>query len=416
VFIMDSFTPHTRSTEWQTPHAELCRISKRRSGLDYDEGTWLLAAHRCRVHDHLGYASFAEYAHRVLGHGPHETNERLRVAGALEKLPRLSRALREGELPWSALRELTRVATAETEAEWLQISAGRTVQQIQQSVSGLALGQRPGDAPRFQFTRHVLRLEVSGETMATFREAVAKLRRDAGGDFDDEAALLEMARTVLGGKRDAGRATYQVALSVCPRCQHGSQVGRGRRVDVGTDIIAMARCDAQDVGVVDASPSGRRSHVGPTRQRKRAQQTIPPATRRKVMRRHNGRCAVPGCSNATFVDVHHIDRRAAGGGHDENNLVVLCGGHHRAVHRGQLIIEGRYSTGLSFRHADGAPYGGTWTARRRDAQAAIFGALRKLGLTRRAARSALARSDGGGVPSVEELLRGFIGSSEPAEG
>ena len=31
--------------------------------------------------------------------------------------------------------------------------------------------------------------------------------------------------------------------------------------------------------------------------------------------------------------------------------------HHRAVHKGKLVIEGSWSTGLTFRHADGSPYG-----------------------------------------------------------
>ena len=49
--------------------------------------------------------------------------------------------------------------------------------------------------------------------------------------------------------------------------------------------------------------------------------------------------------------------RSEGGDHDEDGLVVLCSAHHRAQHRGHLLIEGRVSTGLRFRHADGRGYG-----------------------------------------------------------
>jgi hypothetical protein len=63
--------------------------------------------------------------------------------------------------------------------------------------------------------RHVLRFEVSGEVLATFREALSQLRREAAGSLDDDAALLLMARQVLGGPVDEGRASYQVAMTVC---------------------------------------------------------------------------------------------------------------------------------------------------------------------------------------------------------
>ena len=61
----------------------------------------------------------------------------------------------------------------------------------------------------------MLRFEVSADTYATFREAVTLLRREAGASLDDDATLLALARHVLGGPRDDGRASYQVVLRVC---------------------------------------------------------------------------------------------------------------------------------------------------------------------------------------------------------
>ena len=75
------------------------------------------------------------------------------------------------------------------------------------------------------------------------------------------------------------------------------------------------------------------------------------------MARDHGRCVVPGCRCATYVDLHHLKFRSDGGRNDDDNLVVLCGAHHRAVHRGQLRITGTPSTGLTFQHADGTRYG-----------------------------------------------------------
>jgi hypothetical protein len=249
----------------------------------------------------------------------------------------------------------------------------------------------------------VLRFEVSAETYASFREAMAKLRRDAGSSLDDDASLLLLARHILGGPVDEGRAAYQVALTVCQECGRGWQQTRGELVDVGSEIVEMARCDAQHLDRIDA-------HVGgqPTK----ARQDVTPAVRRKVMRRDGGRCVVPGCAHGMFLDVHHIELRSEGGDHIPDNLVTLCGAHHRALHRGQLVIEGRVSTGLIFRHADGTPYGRAADPRTVSVFEHAFLGLRSLGFREAEARRALERIRAEthvGDASVESILRRALG-------
>src|SRR6188768_3571090 len=116
---------------WVRAHQELTRLAKDRARLDADEGGWLLRALRAATHVHLGYGNFGEYIEKILGYKPRWTEERLRVAEALEQLPEARRALSEGKLSWSAARELTRVATAETEREWLDASKNKTVRQLE---------------------------------------------------------------------------------------------------------------------------------------------------------------------------------------------------------------------------------------------------------------------------------------------
>ncbi len=128
--------------DWRQAHAELLRIAGEHLALDRDEGRWLLAARRARVHVELGYATFAEYIERVLGYGPRTTEDKLRVAEALEQLPQLSAS----DLSWSALRELTRVATPATERAWIDAAKTRTVRDIERLVSGRAPGDGPADS------------------------------------------------------------------------------------------------------------------------------------------------------------------------------------------------------------------------------------------------------------------------------
>jgi hypothetical protein len=379
--VVTNVVPPKRS-DWRAAHEALTRLARTRAGLDFEEGQRLRAAQLARVHERLGCASFVEYIERLFGYSPRLTLGKLRVAEVLERLPALADALRSGSASWSSLRELTRVATSETERAWLDASRGKTMREVERLVSGHRPGDLPTDAKDVSAERHVLRFEVSGEVLATFREAVAKLRQDAGGSLDDDAVLLLMARQVLAESADDGRASYQLAVTVCESCARATQTGGGEPVAIAPEIAEMARCDAQLVG--HQSPKGSRPQ--------RASQTIPPAIRRTVLQRDHHRCQVPGCRHATFVDVHHLRARSDGGGHEPDNLLTLCGAHHRACHRGDLIIEKGPTGVLEFRHADGTTYGESPSAGKIDATARALRALRHLGFSEREARDAVHRA------------------------
>jgi hypothetical protein len=105
------------------------------------------------------------------------------------------------------------------------------------------------------------------------------------------------------------------------------------------------------------------------------------------MKRHHGHCAVPGCRNHRFLDVHHVVARAEGGGHDADGLLPLCGSHHQAVHAGRLVIEGSASSGFRFAHADGTAYGGRPRPGDVEMAVQVMGALEHLGFGASRARA-----------------------------
>jgi hypothetical protein len=200
-------------------------------------------------------------------------------------------------------------------------------------------------------------------------------------------------------------------------------------VPVAPEIAAMAECDGQHLGAIaptainavqtasnDAHVDATNAHVDApdahahvdAPRPPRAKQTIPPARRRTTLRRDQHRCRVPGCCNATFLDVHHVTARADGGGNDIANLIVLCGAHHRAVHRGELVIEGTAADDVRFRHADGSRYGEAVSPAQIDVQTKVFKALCGLGFGDGAVRrvlDALRREPGVGPVTTEGLLR-----------
>jgi hypothetical protein len=443
---------------WAKAHETLLQLARERSELEGREGRALLLAMRAKVHVHLGYGSLVEYVERLFGYSPRTTLEKLRTAEALEGLPELDQALTKGQLSWSAVRELARVAIAETERDWLDAAKGRTVRDVERLVAGHERGDRPGDAALPLAVRHFLRFEVAAETLATFRHAMNELRKQSGEHLDDDSALLLMARHVLGngepvggrepvGSKDrrgsedltdgpgstnicssaaASRASYQLALTLCEQCGRGFQDACGERLEVDAAIVEMARCDAQHIGHVEStrpppeSGGDAQTHVGHPQTRvslratqHRATQTVPPALRRRVLCRDKGRCVVPGCRHTTFIDVHHLDLRSEGGRHDADNLVVLCTAHHRAVHHGRLGITGVPSTGLRFEHADGTPYGHAPSPHTIALLEQVFRGLRGLGFKEGEARRALDAatqevSQEGAAPSAQDLLRAAL--------
>jgi RuvA, C-terminal domain/HNH endonuclease len=340
---------------------------------------------------------------RVLGYGPHAAAERLRVAEALVELPATRAALVAGEVTYSAVRELTRVAVPQTEVAWLAAVRGRTLREIEPMVAGRHKGDGPDAPPTAEARRHVVRFEVSGETLALLRDARIALADATGEHLDHDGLLAALCRAVLSGRDEDApvRARHQIALTVCETCERGWQDGGGTPVPVEPEVIDRARCDAQEIGRVDAAVPAR------------ATQDVPPSVRRLVWRRDHGRCVVPGCRSARFLELHHIEPRSEGGSHTADNLALICFAHHKAVHEGRLVIRGRASAGLTFTHADGRPYGAPSPAVAMIDDAVA--ALRGTGFTAAQARDAVASatSHGGRDATLEEVIRAALQRLRP---
>ena len=138
---------------------------------------------------------------------------------------------------------------------------------------------------------------------------------------------MAMATAILGGAandNDHGRAKFQVRVTTCDTCAQTFFEGGGRKIPVTAADAARADCDAQRLGADE-----------------RAAQDIPPKTRREVIHRDGGKCAVPRCRSARFTEIHHVVPRSEGGSHDASNLCCLCDGHHKLLHEGKLRLSGR---------------------------------------------------------------------------
>ncbi len=410
---------------WAEVHDQLQTLAAAQRRADHAQGRLLLSAKRLALHTHFGLGSFAEYAHRHFGYTAGQVYERLRVASALEGLPKTDAALAAGELTWSATRELTRIVDADTEQEWLEDVKNKTVRQIERMVSHRRPGQLPSD-PASQLPQlHTVRLALSADVLALYRDAIRFARKQTGEELDEAEALAVILRHAMSSASAAAvdgsdaelpavalGAPYQIAITLCERCGQGFAETGGELVAVDDAVTERAQCDAQHIGRVDGSPRdvGAGPHVGagliPSKPA-RATRSVPPSVKRAVLRRQRRGCAVPGC-RSPIHEIHHLEYPLDGPCREEQ-VLGLCGAHHRRVHEGALLIQRGTDGALSYRHADGADYGAalsvTWHALRDMAQSALV----HMGFPAARVRQALVRlgaGDGEERPAtIHALLR-----------
>ncbi|NVB76926.1 MAG: HNH endonuclease, partial [Kofleriaceae bacterium] len=299
-----------------------------------------------KLHWMLGHSTMLEYMEFALGYTPHVARERLRVARALVQLPATSGALATGQLPFSAVRELTRVATEDTEREWLARARDKTVHEIEEMVTGRAPGDRPDDPARPDLRERRLGLSLPPQAFALWRQARTELANERGAEVTDADLLETLCRRFLApGTGEAG-PTHQIAYTQCRDCKRATQNGAGREIDISPEVFDSAACDARVIGSVDGSTVSK------------ATTTVTKRTREQVFARDRGRCQVPGCRASRNLHIHHIIPQEAGGPHAMWNLLLICGGHHVANHAGLLSITGRAGSrdGLSIRWTSRPPW------------------------------------------------------------
>ena len=377
---------------WREVDTQLRRLAAHRCALDAAEAHWLRLAKRAEIHRHVGLGSFVEYLERTLGYRPRTALERIRVAEALASLPRLGEALESGRVPYSTVREVSRIATSVTEHAWLECVVGKTVREVEAMVAGRTPGDDPETPADPDLEPRHLRLALSPDVYARFLAARRQLEEDTGEHLSDDDVMAALCDGALAPREGRGPRA-QIAMTICERCDRGWQDAAGQVIEVDAAAVARAHCDAQHVGRVDGEAPAPLVDA------------VPVAVRRQLERRDHGRCVVPGCRSSRYLDLHHVVPRAHGGAHTARNLCLLCTGHHRAAHDGRLRISGE-APALTFQHGDGRAYGAP-PPEAADHAAETQLALRTLGFSATETNAAVeqGRAHVGAAASLEDWIR-----------
>jgi hypothetical protein len=317
--------------------------------------------------------------------------EKVRVAHALEKLPKISASMAKGELSYSKVRELTRVASTVTEDCLLMVALNGSAHHVETLVRGYRRAieaQELSREERQQSSRSVtfhydddgsliVNARLPAEVGAVFVKALdvgmEELSTDvpAGTSETHEKkltrsikradALAIIAESFLqhGAEAMNGGDKYQVVVHVSEeslssvRAEPVEALWSDCRFDDGVAIANESAhrlsCDCSVVRMTE-DEEGNPLNVG------RKTRSIPPALKRALNSRDQG-CRFPGCTNKRYTHGHHVDHWANGGETKLGNLVTLCYFHHRLVHEGGWVIQVLNDGAFRFLRPNGESFG-----------------------------------------------------------
>jgi 5-methylcytosine-specific restriction endonuclease McrA len=333
-----------------------------------------------------GLFSCAHWLNLKCGIGMNAAREKLRVAHALAELPKISERFDKGQLSFSKVRAITRIADASNEDYLLMIADHGTAHHVEKLVSKYRTAKRLQDVD-------IVQAQYNNREMTHYYDDAGCLVIKARLPADQGALIvkaLEMAMDAQFQDKDVYPKGTSTAVTSDPDSESEAEPTpiAARRADALTDIAETymnnnessgSTADRYQVVVhvsTDQIPSGQTSHIedGPgvtavTSRRiacdssvvcikedkngeplsiGRRSRSIPPPMRRALRARDKG-CRFPGCTNTRFVDGHHIKHWADGGDTSLDNLVLLCRHHHHLVHEGGFACSKDENGAITFK-------------------------------------------------------------------
>ena len=300
--------------------------------------------------------------------------EKVRVATALFDLPKISRAFAAGELSYSKVRSLSRVATPQNEAQLLEYALQATAEQVQRRCQQLRNADRAAstrdvnEIHRGRFLcrsvdgsgRMTISVELTEEAgalvIAALERAMAEAdaSRDASEPEDETAfparqadALVDMARAYLAGEsaKSASPADHYQVVVHMDEAALRAEPAEGARSDLPVESVRRLCCDTSVVMVTEDA-EGNPLDLG------RKHRVVQPALRRALIARDR-HCCYPGCAHTRWLEAHHVMHWIDGGKTSLDNTLLLCSAHHRRLHEGGFRIKPNHTGEWYFETAAG---------------------------------------------------------------
>ncbi len=336
-----------------------------------------------------GFRSCAHYLNYRIGLSLGAGREKVRTAHALAELPLVSDAYRQGQLSFSKVRAITRVATPTNEEMLLDMAKAGTASHLEKIVREFrkATGVKEVEQANLQYERRRLRtyfdadgmLVIEGrfapedgaqvmKALSSAHDELWQAQTEAESEGQDtlegevfeaepeqkwaDAVVLMSKRSLEAPEaRGQGADRTQVVVHIDAEVlSDTTEQGRSSLEDgpcVSAETSRRLACDAGIVPIYE-DQDGTPLDVG------RRTRSISPALRRALYSRDQG-CRFPGCDQTRHLHGHHLEHWADGGETSLENVCFLCGFHHRLVHEGGFGVKGMADGTLRFTAPDHTP-------------------------------------------------------------
>ena len=298
-----------------------------------------------------------------VGVAPSTAREHVRIALRLRELPRIRAAFAAGELSYSKVRAMTRIAVPEIEEmvlTWAGVSTAAQLERIaadfrltrrgalgwQEGVAGRQTPRDPdADDPRYRWSRRTLpdgtmeiRVRCPVEEGAELCAALDRRLDAQAEDRPVDTSGLDRHTLVLHAPVEE-LAGQDVPDPVPVDDDHG------RMRSMSRSTLRRLACEA---GLVLVATDDRGSPIDLGRRDRRLSAAL-----RRALRLRDRTCRFPGCHATRHLHAHHVHHWADGGPTDLDNLVLVCSHHHRFVHEHRWDIEVSRDGVHRFRPPDG---------------------------------------------------------------
>ncbi len=251
-----------------------------------------------------------------IGVGTQLGREYLRVERKLRTLPTLRALFRAGELSWSKVRLISRVADADTERTLCHAALDASVSGVKRLCAGYrwkedingSMSQRRADAA-------VLMAETSLQSAGRDIAIADRYQVIVSVDASELSAADTTVTAVVAG---SDISTPSKRASVKGASPIARETARRLACDCSLPINTTANGEPVDIG--------RKSRIWPS-------------AMARAIRERAQHCVWPGCTQSNHLHIHHLRHWADGGAASVLNGVSVCSAHHTLVHEGGYTIQ-----------------------------------------------------------------------------
>ena len=278
------------------------------------------------------------------------------VGERLYDLPHLGAALSSGDLSFDKVRAIVDTATPESDAELRDQAMSHSVRELHQlarsrriATAESAHSDHDGRALRFNESCRTVTAQLPAETFAEVRGTLEARARQIPSDGEtpwDQRLCDAFVGIVRGSHGADGAATPFTVVAHVPLetlLDETSELPGELERDglISAETVRRVACDATVIVAVD-------DDLGHTMYEGRQQRYATETQRREIMRRDR-HCRFPSCTNAVFVNAHHVRWwKPHKGTTDLPNLALLCEHHHHLVHSKKWTMSGNANEELTF--------------------------------------------------------------------